>query len=440
MRKRLASHIADNFPEFTEQPFLLACSGGVDSVVLAHLLKGLDFRFELAHCNFQLRGEESDRDAEFVSDLAKELRLKLNIKCFKTKRYANKHKLSIQESARQLRYSWFRELLQERSLSFTVTAHHADDVLETFLINLTRGTGLDGLSGIPARAPGIRRPLLAFSGKEIRSYAKKKGVRWREDSSNLENKYLRNRLRQKVIPALKESDPRFQSNFEKSLKFLRGSQALVRNHIAVIRASLFTSKGGITKIPVASLVNLKPQDAYLFELFHPYGFSDWKALDRLLEGGSGKELISPTHILLRDREHLLLKEQSPPDPTIYEIDLSVSRPKAPITLEITNVKDLGPGHRNVLFVDGETLKGGVQLRKWRKGDYFYPLGMEGKQKISKYFKDHKFSRFDKEAQWLLCSGEDVVWIAGHRGDERFKVRKDTTQILKIEWIDSEEPS
>ena len=319
-----------------------------------------------------------------------------------------------------------------------VTAHHADDVLETFLINLTRGTGLDGLSGIPARAPGIRRPLLAFTGEQIRSYAKKAGLQWREDFSNQEDKYLRNRLRKTVIPALKESDPRFLSNFDKSLKFLRGSQALVHNHMDTLRRSLFTSKDGIIKIPVVSLGRLSPLDAYLYELFHPYGFSDWEALERLLKADSGKQLISPTHLLLRDRDHLLLKEQTTPDRTLYEIDLHVSRPKGPISLEVAQVKELGPASTNVLFVDRETLKKGLQVRKWRKGDYFYPLGMEGKQKISKYFKDHKFSRFDKEAQWLMCSGDDIVWIVGHRADDRFKVRKDTTQILKISWKDSEE--
>ncbi|MDX1333335.1 MAG: tRNA lysidine(34) synthetase TilS, partial [Robiginitalea sp.] len=217
MRKRLASHIEACFPEMRTQPFLVACSGGVDSVVLTHLLKELDLGFELAHCNFKLRGRESDLDAAFVSNLAKKLNLEIHLKDFDTDSYAKLHKLSIQQAARQLRYTWFRELLDQRGLGFVVTAHHADDVLETFLINLTRGTGLDGLTGIPARAPGIRRPLLEFSGKEIRTYAENAGLQWREDASNKEEKYLRNRLRKKAIPALKESDPRFLQNFEKSL-------------------------------------------------------------------------------------------------------------------------------------------------------------------------------------------------------------------------------
>jgi len=438
MRKRLAAHIEDRFPEMREQPFLLACSGGVDSVVLTHLLKDLKFQFELAHCNFKLRGKESEQDAEFVSRLAQELSLKIHVKDFNTCKYAITNKLSIQEAARQLRYTWFKEILGKRKLHFVVTAHHADDVLETFLINLTRGSGLEGLTGIPARTPWIRRPLLEFSGAEIRSYAKEAGLHWREDASNTEEKYLRNRLRQKVIPDLKQSDPRFLVNFEKSLRFLKGSQALVRNHIESLRETLFASENGIVRISVASLAGLSPIDAYLYELFHPYGFSDWVALERLLEGPSGKQLISPTYILLRDRDHLLIKEKRDQDSNSYEIDLRVSRPVAPLALEVTQVSKRGPASQNVLYVDRETLKGRVQVRKWRKGDYFYPLGMDGKQKISKYFKDHKFNQFQKEAQWLLCSGEDIVWIVGHRGDERFKVRKDTTQILKIEWKDSEE--
>lgn len=418
------------------QSFLVACSGGVDSVVLTHLLKELGLQFELAHCNFRLRGTESERDADFVSDLAKQLNLKLNLKSFNTEIYVKEHKVSIQEAARQLRYAWFRELLAKRKLSFVVTAHHADDVLETFLINLIRGTGLEGLIGIPARTSWILRPLLVFSGRDIRSYAKKTGLSWREDSSNREEKYLRNRLRQKVIPELKKSDPRFLVNFEKSLGFLRGSQALVQNHIKSLRESLFTAENGIVSIPVTSLAGLRPAGAYLYELFHPYGFSDWAALQRLLQGVSGKQLISPTHVLLRDRDHLLLKEKTLQDPNTYHIDLQLARPEAPVALELSRVSQRGPASPDVLYVDRETLKEGLQVRKWRKGDYFYPLGMSGKQKISKYFKDHKFNRFEKEAQWLLCSGEEIVWIIGHRADERFKVRKDTTQILKIEWKDS----
>jgi tRNA(Ile)-lysidine synthase len=438
MLKRLLSHIEARFPEMKGQPFLMACSGGVDSVVLTHLLKQLNLNFELAHCNFGLRGRESDLDAEFVSDLGRKLGLKHNLKYFKTKEYAKEHKLSVQQSARQLRYAWFRELLEQNSLGFVVTAHHADDVLETFLINLTRGTGLDGLTGIPARAPGIRRPLLGFSGGEIRLYAENAGLQWREDASNKDGKYLRNRLRHKVIPALKECDPRFLLNFQKSLENLKGSQALVQNHIEDLRESLFTTKGGIVRVPVSELASLSPAGAYLYEFFESYGFTDWEALEGLLEGPSGKQLISPTHVLLKDRDHLFLKEQSPGDPKSYELDLQASRPRAPIALEFSRVSERGPASRNVLYVDRETLKEGLQLRKWRKGDYFYPLGMDGRQKVSKYFKDHKFSQFEKQAQWLLCSGEAIVWIIGHRSDERFKVCKDTTQILKIEWKNSEE--
>ena len=438
MHKRLASHIDDYFPEMREQPFLVACSGGVDSVVLTHLLKELHLNFELAHCNFGLRGGESDLDAEFVSDLAEKLSLKMHVKSFDTNQYANENKLSIQQAARQLRYTWFRELLEENALNFVVTAHHADDVLETFLINLTRGTGLDGLTGIPAHTPGIRRPLLGFSGMEIRSHAKKLGIQWREDASNKDAKYLRNRLRQQVIPALKDSDPRFLSNFQKSVAHLRGSQALVQNHIEALRDSLFSTEDDIVRIRTSSLAGLKPTGAYLYELFKPYGFTDWLALERLLDGPSGKQLISPTHILLKDRDQFLLREQVPQDTRSYEIDLEVFHPRAPIPLEISRVPERGPVSRNVLYLDRETLKEGLQLRKWRKGDYFYPLGMDGRQKISKYFKDHKFTRFEKQAQWLLCSGDAIVWIVGHRADDRFKVRKDTTQILKIEWKDSKE--
>ncbi|MDX1333512.1 MAG: tRNA lysidine(34) synthetase TilS, partial [Robiginitalea sp.] len=214
--------------------------------------------------------------------------------------------------------------------------------------------------------------------------------------------------------------------------------SLVQNHIESLRKSLFTTENGRVRVPVAALTGLSPTGAYLYEFFQPYGFTDWLALERLLEGARGTQLISPTHVLLKDRDYLFLKEETPADLNCYELNLEVSRPRAPITLEISRVSELGEVSRNVLYVDRETLKKGLQVRKWRKGDYFYPLGMDGRQKVSKYFKDHKFNRFEKEAQWLLCSGEEVVWIIGHRPDRRFKVGEDTTEILKIEWKDSEE--
>ena len=436
MQERFRKHIETHFPEMLETTFLLACSGGMDSVALLHLCAGLQLRFEVAHCNFSLRGAESDEDTEFVRKLSENFQKEIHIKYFNTVFYCNKHKLTLQEGARQLRYGWFGELLKARGLAFVITAHHLDDQLETFLINLTRGSGLEGLAGIAARTPQVRRPLLPFTRKEIEAYAESYNLAWREDSSNLEDKYLRNRLRVTVIPALKEADARFDQNFAKTLRFLEGSRALLRGHIDQVRAGLFRREDHLIRIPVKALRRLHPRDAYLFELFRPYGFPDWQALGSLMESDPGKELQSKTHRLLKDRDSLLLKERSARDAGTFEIDLQVPFPKAPISLEISLVPAMGPRAANVLYADKETLKGGLQLRKWRKGDYFYPLGMQGRQKVSKYFKDHKLSGFEKESQWLLCSGHDIVWIVGRRADDRFKVTEGTTQIVRIEWTDA----
>jgi tRNA(Ile)-lysidine synthase len=436
--QQFKTHIADHFPELREAPFLLACSGGLDSVVLAHLCDALDLAFELAHANFQLRGKESDRDQEFVEELGAKIGRQVHVKHFDTTTYQTQYKLSVQQAARDLRYRWFQALLRQRGLSFIVTAHQADDQLETFLINLTRGSGLRGLGGIPDAIGPIRRPLLVFSRDAIRAYAEQHKIAWREDSSNLQEYYLRNRLRHTVIPALKEADPRFGDNFGKSLNFLKGSQALVDNHIREVREKLFQTRGGLVRIPVKELKALQPRQAYLHELFQPYGFTDWEALERLLHAVSGKEILSPTHRLLKDRDAFLLKPRQDAPAGTYTVDPGADFPQGATPLRITGVQAMEEPADDVLYVDKKTLNNGLHLRKWKQGDYFYPLGMKGKQKISKYFKDHKYSQFEKEAQWLLCSGDAVVWIVGRRADDRFKVRETTTEILKIQWLDSQD--
>lgn len=434
MKARFKNHVETHFPELLSTPFLLACSGGVDSMVLWSLCRDCNLEFQVAHCNFGLRGNESREDAELVLQTGIKWGYTVHVKDFKTKSYSKKNKQSLQESARTLRYAWFNQLLRENNLAFTLTAHHADDQLETFLINLIRGTGLEGLAGIPGVATRIRRPFLPFRREEIYDYAKGNEIPWREDASNADEKYLRNRLRKSVIPKLKETDPRVMDNFEKTLDFLKGSRALVRNHIGQIRERIFQNEGDVERIPLEALTQLDPIEPYLYELFRPYGFTDWQALGRLIDGLSGKEIQSSGHRLLRDRDALLLRPIKTAEEAVHKL-----YPKAdpgiesvPMTLcEVSQMEETGP---NVLYVDAETLKGGLQLRKWHKGDYFYPLGMSGKQKVAKYFKDHKFNRFQKEDQWLLCSGSEIVWLVGHRPDERFKITAETRQILKLAWI------
>ncbi|WP_158211904.1 tRNA lysidine(34) synthetase TilS [Robiginitalea sediminis] len=423
------------FPELLEAHFLLACSGGLDSVVLAHLCHSLGLSFDLAHCNFSLRGTDSDQDANFVSELANELGIKCFLKTFNTEEYASKYKASIQESARALRYRWFHELLDEGKGAYLVTAHHADDDLETFLINLSRVTGLEGLCGIPRRNGPILRPLLPFSREALEAYAKDHAIRWREDRSNAGLDYLRNRFRHLAVPGLKQADPDFLSQFSKSLEFLRGNREMLANHMARVRASLLDHSADGIRISLDKLLALNPLEAYLHALLQEYGFRDWAAISRLVTGPSGKAVFSASHRLLKTPEALLVLPLREESATEYPVGDGLHPEGLPIHLRMETVSRMGETSPAILYTDKETLKQGLTLRKWKKGDYFYPLGMQGRKKVAKFFRDSHLDRRQRESAWLLCSGPDIVWILGLRADARFRVTDQTSEILKITWED-----
>lgn len=435
MLAEFQEHIKTRFPELLRKRVLLACSAGLDSTVLAHLCASLGFDFRLAHANFNLRGEESEGDREFVVRLAKELNTKCYVKSFDTKKYVDKNKVSVQMAARELRYAWFQELLATGEADLLVTAHQADDVLETFLINLSRGTGLDGLTGIPARIGAIRRPLLPFGRQQLADYAASIGIAWREDRTNAEIDYQRNRFRHGVVPALKEVCPEILDRLGSTQENLRESRVLIDRYMTAVRGKICREEGEVTRFDCGALRELKPLKAHLFELFREYGFTDWRAIAALLEGETGREVQSATHRLLRDRESLLLRQKSASLNVCYPVSLAEGRPDLPIVLVLSRAEGLGETGKRILYLDKETLKEGLCLRKWRKGDYFYPLGMGGRKLVSKYFRDASLNRFEKEAQWLLCSGGEIVWIVGRRADDRFKVSAKTREILKITWED-----
>ena len=413
---------------------ILACSGGVDSVVLAHLCAKLGIRFSLAHCNFQLRGKESEEDEEFVGELAKELKVDYFVKHFDTDKYASNNKLSIQEAARDLRYSWFHELANENKIDLILTAHHSDDDLETFIINLSRGTGIKGLVGIPHRSGMIRRPLLVFSRREILDYAESEGLSWREDSSNKEEYYLRNKIRHHLVPLLREINPAFLDNFNKSQAYLRESARILDEQIASTRARIFTKADRGWVIQAHLLKELEPRTAYLHALFSEFGFTDWRAVSALLDGASGKEIYSKSHRLIKDRKVLLLVPLDDQEEEEFEFLLATGRIEDPVELTIEDVNSIDEVSKGILYVDKETLNHRLHIRKWEKGDYFYPLGMKGKKLVSKYFKDEKMNALEKEDQWLLFSGGKLVWVIGRRADDRFKVTSKTKNILRIKLV------
>lgn len=431
MYQRFVQQIKTEYPELLGKKNILACSGGIDSVVLAHLCTKAGLSFVLAHCNFQLRGEESEGDEDFVTDLAKKMNVECFIKRFNTEEYALINKLSIQESARELRYSWFEDLALQQKADHILTAHHADDNLETFFINLSRGTGIKGLTGIPQRSGRIRRPLLNFSRGDILEYAYKEGLDWREDSSNQEEYYLRNKIRHSLTPILLELNPSFLSNFNKSQAFLVESDQILQKHIASVRAQLFVKEGLGWQIRIDALKELEPLNGYLHALFSDYGFTDWPAIALLLDALSGKEVVSATHRLIRDREVLLLVPVDKQEDSEYEFALTTGIIEGPLRLIIDQVKVIDNVSPGILYVDKETLNHRLCLRKWEKGDYFYPLGMKGKKLVSKYFKDEKMNTLEKEEQWLLFSGGELVWVIGKRADNRFKVTSKTKNILRI---------
>ena len=431
MLEDFKNHIDKHFPELLHNKFLLACSGGLDSVVLAHLCSHCELNFSLAHCNFKLRGKESDEDEKFVQELAEKLGKSFFIKDFETLDYANDKKVSVQMAARDLRYEWFNALMQQNNIKTLVTAHHADDNLETFMINLSRGTGIKGLTGIPSRTRNIARPLLPYTRKQILKFANSSKLAWREDQSNAETKYLRNKIRHDIVPLLKELHPTFMTNFTETQEFLKQISEIADNHISQLKKDIFKEDGEVIRIKIESLQALEPLEAYLHALFSAYGFTEWEDLQHLLTAMSGKEVHSRTHRLVKDRDFLLLANIVDNVQKEFQITKEDTEIQLPIGLSISSVHIIEEVGHNVLYLDKETLKYPLTLRKWRKGDYFYPLGMKGRKKLSKYFKDEKIDVIAKEKQWLLCSGNDIIWVVGKRADDRYKITNSTNKILKI---------
>ncbi|WP_299433010.1 tRNA lysidine(34) synthetase TilS [uncultured Maribacter sp.] len=431
MQELFNTHIEKSFPELKTSKFLLACSGGIDSVVLAHLCVNANLDFELAHCNFKLRGEESDKDEEFALKLGLNIGKKIYITNFETIDYSYLNKVSIQVAARELRYDWFSKIQQENAIKYLVTAHHADDNLETFIINLSRGSGIDGLKGIPHNTDVIKRPLLPFSQEQIMAYAQTNMLKWREDKSNADTKYLRNKIRHQIVPLLKELHPTFLDNFTNTQHYLEQTAAIVDNTLSKVKRSLFLSENNRYKISIEKLKELHPLKGYIYGLFKSYGFTEWQNVAGLLEAMSGKEIHSKTHRLVKNRGYLLLTTLEEVLNKEFVVKESMDAVKDPVVMDISLVESVEERSLNTLYVDKETLKYPLTIRKWKKGDYFYPFGMHGKKKLSKFFKDEKIDVLSKESQWLLCSDDQIVWVIGKRADNRFKITSETKHVLKF---------
>jgi len=428
MKNKVQHFITEKSLFKREDKLVLGISGGADSVCLMHILLALGYSFELAHCNFNLRGEESDADESFVRELAKEHQLKIHVKQFDTLAYAAENKISIQMAARDLRYAWFDKLLIKSSAKHLVIAHHANDDVETFFINLVRGSGLKGFLGIKEKNNAIVRPLLSVSRLEIEQYLKERDLVFREDSSNSSVKYLRNKIRHVLMPLLAEMNPSIQQTVKDEMRILEGVSQIYASKVEEVRKDLTHKKNGIVKFEISALLVLNPLHNYLYELLSPYGFYTVEAISKALQGQSGKQFFSATHQLVVDRENifisLLNKENE-----VFEITEKTTSLVYPLEIrfKVTSDKTIICDD-DIAQLDVEKLKFPLTLRKWKEGDKFMPLGMKKFKKLSDFFIDNKFSIIDKQEQWLICSDVDIVWLVGCRIDERYKLETNTKKV------------
>lgn len=418
---------------------LLAVSGGIDSVVMVDLFHKAGLKFAIAHCNFKLRNTESNEDEQFVKALAHKYNAAFHVIKFKTAEIAKKNKASIQVTARELRYQWFEKIRIENKYATIATAHHLNDSIETFLINFTRGTGISGLHGILPKQGNIIRPLLFATKQEIQNYAKKHKLIFREDSSNVSDKYTRNKIRHHIVPILKEINPSFENAVAKGIQQLIDTETIYKNEIENKRSSIVITKQNTTVLSIKALKALTPLNAYLYEFLKPFDFNSTtvEEISNALESESGKQFLSPTHRLVKDREALIIENIA--DKKIEDEVFIIKKNQKTLLfnnqqLKIKTVKaEKVQLSNNALeaFIDFDKLEFPLTIRKWKQGDTFYPLGMKGKKKLSDFFIDKKLSLYQKENTWVLTSGNKIVWIVGLRLDDRFKLTEKSTKILQI---------
>lgn len=432
MLNKLQLHLNANFPFLKGRRLFIAVSGGMDSMVLLHLFSQLNYEIEVLHCNFSLRNLESDGDEEFVKEYCVNKQIPIFVKKFDTNQFAENAKLSIQVAARKLRYDWFYEKLADENFDYILTAHHLEDSLETFLINFTRGTGLEGLTGIPKQNDKIIRPLLPFSRVEIENFIEENNLKWREDSSNASNKYLRNKVRHAIVPILKELNSNLLSSFQNTVENLQQAQSLVEDAAKLVFQIVVKEENNQLKINLIELLKMPNYPAYLYQWLKDFGFTAWDDINDLVTAQSGKQVFSDTHALLKDRDFLILYlKESDTLQEEYFINKGIKEVKVPLNITFCNVSDISNVNANCIFVDEDSIQFPIIVRKWHEGDYFFPLGMQGKKKLSKYFKDEKMSLIEKSSQWVLCSGNQIVWVVGKRQDNRFKINENTINKLQI---------
>lgn len=419
---------------------LLTISGGIDSVVMLDLFSKTEVRIAIAHCNFTLRGKESDEDEKLVRQLAAKYKIPFYLKKFATEEYAHRHKISIQMAARELRYNWFEEIRRENGFSSIATAHNKNDIIETFFVNLSRGTGIKGLTGIKPKTAHIIRPLLFASREDIDHYCQQNGLRYREDSSNQMVKYKRNKIRHQVIPSLQELNPNFIDTMVANIERLEDVEKIYNTTILKWKQEIVISKEENQLIDITRLKKLDQPLAFLFEILLPFDFSNEivPSVFESLYSQPGKTFYSNTHRLIRDRKYLIITPLIDKQAHSFQIAIDDEVIIYPVKLRIEKAIYTDsfkiPDSNTIACIDLEKLSFPLLLRKWQSGDYFYPLGMNHKKKLSDFFIDQKIPLHEKENIWILESNNDIVWIIGQRLDNRFKIYSNTKKVLIIKQL------
>lgn len=420
IQQRVIQYIEKEHLFLPDDKILIALSGGADSVALLRILHTAGYQCEAAHCNFHLRGEESDRDEQFVQQLCRIYGIRLHTIDFNTTQYATEKRISIEMAARELRYSWFEKIKKECGAKVIAVAHHQDDSAETMLLNLIRGTGITGLLGIRPRNGSIVRPLLCISREEILRYLQRVGQDFVTDSTNLEDEYTRNKIRLNLLPLMQEINPSVKNSLIETSNHLNDVATIYNKVIAEAKTRIVTPEG----IRIDALLSEPAPETILFEILHPLGFNPAQIKDiaNALYGQPGKQFVSREWRVIKDRNLLLLETMQPGNETIFPYQLIKEEREYTPDFRI-------PREKETACFDADKLNEEIHYRKWQAGDTFVPFGMTGKKKVSDYLTDRKFSISQKERQWVLCCGERIAWLIGERTDNRFRIDETTKRVV-----------
>lgn len=442
--QRFKKHIQTGNLFQEKDKLLLAVSGGVDSVVLCELCKQAGYDFAIAHCNFQLRDADSERDEKFVSELANKYKVDFHVVRFDTKDFAKERKISTQEAARELRYNWFEEIRTTNGYQYILTAHHADDNIETVLMNFFRGTGIKGIRGIEPKHGFIVRPLLFADRSELEEFLQANKLEFVADYTNQQDDYTRNYFRNQVIPFIEKSFPEVKENILSNIIRFRKVELLYQQAVDLHKKKLIEVKGNEIHIPVLKLKKAEPLHSIVYEIIKEYGFSSSQTDEviSLLDSESGKYVQSFSHRIIKNRKWLIIapKQTEQAETVLIEagdtnVQCSMFNVQFSI-VETTNSSLRGtsqkpPTTNSLACLDADEIKFPLLLRKWKQGDYFYPLGMKKKKKLSRFFIDQKLSKTDKEKVWVIEMDKKIIWVVGYRIDDRFKITDKTKTVLKI---------